>query len=203
MDAARVLHKKKAMHGEQVETEIDLLDSRMKEQVTFYGYQDWDIVADVLARRRAKYCFRIPHRGRVEGYSRKSMDERYENGEWPEPDLVDTFPDLSGTDIWEEFKQRDRAHKEARMRSDEEEAENTWAPKEVVEDVLANSPAEYVKINPYNPNSINKELLQLDYNLSARASKTVAEGLKREIDLDQFGDSGTGEAGGEGEGAHT
>lgn len=116
-DAARVLHRKEAMKGEQVEIEKDLLDIRTKEFLMAFGYQDWGVVAKNLAERRAHFVFRIPSRGRIEAYSRSKIDEKQEmeRDEWPEPDWVDTFPDLSGTDLWDAYQEKDLEMKNKRM----------------------------------------------------------------------------------------
>lgn len=208
MDAARVLHKKKAMHSDQIEVETDLLDSRMKEQVIFLGYQDWETIPDMLQRRRAKYCFRIPYRGRIEGYSRESMTDLYNSNdnEWPEPDLVDSYPDLSGTEIWEEFKRRDREHKEERMRPEDESGEAELEPVEIVEEIKESGVVEYIVENEFNGHiGVKKEYIKLDYpHLSDRAADVVKSGLERDCDVQQlYREAQDGPAGGVGGEAHT
>ncbi|WP_435125407.1 hypothetical protein [Halobaculum sp. D14] len=120
MDAAHILHKKTAMHGEQIKTEKSLLDIRIENFLILLGYQDWADVPDQLQRRRAKNVLHIPRRGVVHGYSRQSMDEKYESGDWPDPDLVDTFPALDGRDLWAKFNEMDRERKEERLEEDQE-----------------------------------------------------------------------------------
>lgn len=208
MDAARVLHKKKAMHSEQIEVEMDLLDSRMKEQVVFLGYQDWETIPDMLQRRRAKYCLRIPYRGRIEGYSRESMNALYasNDNEWPEPDLVDSFPDLSGTEIWEEFKRRDREHKEKRIRPEEESEEDELEPVEIVEKIKESGVVEYIVENEFNGHiGVKKEYIKLDYpHLSDRAADVVKSGLERDCNVEQlYHEANGGKLGGVGGEAHT
>lgn len=119
MDAAHILFAKEAMHGEQIETEKRLLDIRILGYFIQLGYQDWEHVTDHLQRRRANWAFQIPRRGVVWGYSRDSVDVKYTTGEWPEPDLRDTFPDLEGTELWNEFKSRDEERKRERLKIDE------------------------------------------------------------------------------------
>jgi hypothetical protein len=133
-DAARVLHKKEAMAGEQVEIEKDLLDVRRKEFLMLFGYQDWGVVPSMLQDRRATFVLRVPERGVVEGYSREKINQRVETDEWPEPDLRDSFPDLSGTDVWEQFKQTDEEKKNERIAADDDPdpEEAVWREKAIV-----------------------------------------------------------------------
>lgn len=199
MDAARILHKKKAMNPDQIEIETDLFDVRTKEHVMFLGFQDWDTVPSGLQKRRAQHALFIPDRGRVWGYGRGTLDERVGADEWPEPDLRDTFPALEQLDgpvaeCWSAFQQLDLKKKQERIRSNREsgeDAEQEPTAKEIVNEILREGVAGYIKINEYNPNSVNTELIQLDYDISRRKAKTIAEGIKREIDPDSVID-GTG-----------
>jgi len=118
-DAAHILYKKEAMHSEQIETEKSLLDIRTFNYFIQLGYQDWDDVTDQLQRRRAHFAFRIPRRGVVHGYNRASLDEVYDTGSWPSPDLKDTFPSLEGTDLWQEFDELDTERKRERLEVDD------------------------------------------------------------------------------------
>lgn len=120
MDAAHIFHHKEAMHGDQIQVEKNLLDISRFNLIQFYAYQDWADVSDQLQRRRAHFAFVIPRRGAVWGYSRDSIDQKYNTGDWPQPDLRDTFPDLSGTDLWEQFEQQDDERKRDRLREEEE-----------------------------------------------------------------------------------
>ena len=185
-DAARVMHKKQAMHGSQIDLEKDLFDARIGEHVYLLGYQDWGTVPTVLQERRAKNCFVIPHRGRVHGYSRASMDERVESGEWPDPDIVDSFPSLEGTDIWRRYQKLDREKKMARMGTDDEDGGPS--PQEVFADIAEHDVAQYVKENPVNGNvSVNTDLLRFDYpDLSIRNAKQVKAALEREYGIEQL-----------------
>jgi hypothetical protein len=133
-DAARVLHRKESMHGSQVEIEKDLLDVRTKEFLMLLGYQHWGAVASLLADRRAHFVLRIPQRGVVEGYGRDKIDERVESDAWPEPDLRDSFPDLSGTVMWEHFQEVDKQKKDERIAAedDPDADEAVWREKAIV-----------------------------------------------------------------------
>lgn len=116
-DAPRVLHKKKAMASEQVELETDLLDVRTMEYLIMLGYQDWDLVPSMLQTRRAKNAIYIPSRGTAWLYGRDTLDERVGENSWPDPDTKATFPDLSGTTLWQRFKERDTEQKQQRIKA--------------------------------------------------------------------------------------
>jgi energy-coupling factor transporter ATP-binding protein EcfA2 len=119
-DAARVLHKKQAMHGEQIELEADLLDVRTKNFLMLFGFQYFRVIPSLLVDGRADFALRIPERGRIEGYSRRGIEHRADEGEWPEPALVDSFDSLEGTDLWEAFVETDTAKKNERIAAEEE-----------------------------------------------------------------------------------
>jgi len=121
MDAAHILHKKDAMVGDQKDIEKTLLDIRIENFLIFLGYQDWDDVPKQLQQRRAKNVLHIPKRGVVHGYSRQSMDDRLKDGEWPEPDLKDTFPALEGRELWEKFNEIDHERKRSRLDTEDEQ----------------------------------------------------------------------------------
>ena len=186
-DGARVLHKKEAMHGEQIEIEKDLLDVRMKAFVIPIGFQDWDVVPDMLQRRRAKNLFRIPRRGVVYGYNRKSITKKYETGDWPEPDLRDTFPSLEGTDLWAEFKRRDREQKEKRMQSgdDETDSPDELQPREVVKEILSQDELDTYLGNNNGQRYIDRDLIRYHYpDLTESEAGVVKKGLLQEGDVD-------------------
>jgi hypothetical protein len=187
-DAARVLHKKETMHGDQVEVEKDLLDVRMKAFVIPLGFQEWEVIPDILQRRRAKNLFRIPRRGVIYGYNRASIDKKYETGEWPEPDLKDTFPSLEGTDLWAEFKTRDRQHKEARMRSgDDEESDSPdeLSPRDIVEEILSEDALDTYLGNNNGQTYIDRDLIRYEYpEMTEAQSRVVKKGLLQESDVD-------------------
>lgn len=121
-DAARVMHKKEAMVGEQREIEKDMLDVRTKEFFLMFGYQDWSVVPSLLQERRAHFCLYIPRRGEVEVFGRDKLDEKLDLGrdEWPDPDFVDRFPDLSSQapELWEAYEEADMEAKNERMQAD-------------------------------------------------------------------------------------
>lgn len=122
-DAAHVLFSKDAMVGDQKEIEKAMLDMRIENYFVLLGFQDWRDVPDALRRRRAKNVLRVPERGRVLGYSRDSMDEKYDHpndGYWPNADFEDRFPSLEGTELWERFNERDAEAKRERLEDSKE-----------------------------------------------------------------------------------
>jgi hypothetical protein len=191
MDAAHVLFNREQMNPEQIEAEKGLLDVRTQEFFILLGYQDWDDIPRTLRKRRAKNVLRIPTRGTIYGYSRDSLDEKYSEcseDEWPEPDLVDTFPNLEGTELWTEFKRRDREHKQARLRGeDDEPAESELTAREVVEEIRAEGIDRVVSVHGGNKQPyIDPALIEADYGLSARKAKKVKSLLEREVDVEQY-----------------
>lgn len=135
-DAAHVLFSKEAMHGEQIETEKNLLDIRVQNFLIVLGFQDFGDLPSGLANRRAKNAFYLPTRGSVHGFNRASMDERLKSGEWPEPDFEDRFPSLEGTALWEQFSSRDREAKLERISATEEESVEDAQRKEAIKTVV-------------------------------------------------------------------
>jgi hypothetical protein len=123
-DAGRVLYRKEAMHGEQVDLEKDFFDVRYRRYVFLLGFQDWGQLPDFLASRRASHAIYIPRRGAIWGYSRSKLDERVGDGRghaaWPEPDLKDRYPALDGTDLWEKYQEFDEEEKQDRMGAGDE-----------------------------------------------------------------------------------
>lgn len=178
-DAARVLHKKKAMHGEQIELETDLLDVRTKGFLILLGYQDWDDVPKPLQNRRAKNVLKIPKRGSLRGYNRESMDERQDTGKWPEADLTDTFPNLEGTPLWERFYKADLRMKEQRIapdstNDDEDELSENERLKAIANEIQQNDFKKYIR--EHNGNGtlyVAGGLIELEYDLSQRQAKKV------------------------------
>ena len=120
MDAARVLHKKESMSGEQVDLQKSILDFRYNENLILLGFQDWRDIPTFMQRRRAKNAFVIPRRGYVKGYNRVGIDRRYEDGEWGDPIFRDGFPPLDGLEIWDRFKEMDAERKKERILSEED-----------------------------------------------------------------------------------
>jgi hypothetical protein len=191
MDAAHVLFNREQMNPEQIEAEKGLLDVRTQEYFILLGYQDWGDIPRTLRKRRAKNVLRIPTRGTIYGYSRASLDEKYKHcaeDEWPEPDLIDTFPNLDGTDLWSEFKRRDREHKKARLRVDDgESSETELTARELAEEIRAEGVGRVVSIHGGNKQPyIDAGLIEADYGVSIREAKKVKSLLEREVDVEQF-----------------
>lgn len=151
-DAARVLHRKKAMESEQVETETDMLDVRTKEHVIFLAYQGWNKIPSDLQERRAQHALVVPQRGFVQGYSRDAIDEKYESGDWPEADLQDTYPYLGRLDggiaeCWQAFQEADLDHKRERLQSDDSvESPDEAARRQQIKTVLRS-------VKPWQPDA--------------------------------------------------
>lgn len=122
MDAARVLHKKESMHGEQVDLQKGMLDSRFKENLIFLGYQAYDDIPTFLQKRRAAGAFVIPRRGRVKAFNRIGLDHKWDTESWGDPIFTERFPSLEGTELWEEYKRRDHERKEQRLITKEDKS---------------------------------------------------------------------------------
>lgn len=173
-DAARVMHKKESMDTDQVELEKDLLDARTLEKIHLLGYQDWDVVASFIQRRRAHFVFRIPSRGHLWGYNRASLDEKWESGDWPDPDLTCRFPSLEGTDLWRQYKRIDRERKRERIMATAESGGGSDSVQEVVEDIKSGNLDSVVGIHGgWNCEIIKPDLIEMEYGLSARDAKKV------------------------------
>lgn len=190
MDAAHVLYKKDTMNPDQKETERSLLDIRIENYVIFLGYQDWADIPDILQRRRAKNAFYIPRRGKIYGFNRAGLDEKYEDlgkEQWPEPDLVDSFPSLEGTELWDRFTQIDTERKRARLQVDDG-GETEVTPQEVADEIIENGLQDYVKTNEFQGRSYyNKALIRFDYpELSDQQAEQVREALTRHQDPEEL-----------------
>jgi hypothetical protein len=186
MDAARVLNKSKAQHGEQKDIIEDLFDVRTKEHLFLMGYQEWRAVPTPLQDRRAKNVLHIPKRGVVRGYNREAIDHRNEYGEWPEPQLTCRFPALDGEPLWNEFKQLDKKHKRDRMRPDDNnnESEESFDAKEIAQDVVE-SPEQFISRNTSNKVPyINADLIEVEYDLTQRQAKKVKSVVEKHIDIE-------------------
>jgi GTPase SAR1 family protein len=186
MDAARVLFSKDAMVGEQREIQKDLLDMRMKNNVFFLGYQDWDIIPSMIKKRRAKFAFVIPERGVVRGYNRDSLDKRYKNGRWPKQDMPDKFPSLEGTELWERFEQTDLEKKRERISTDDgsDGDSSPETPKEIAADIRETVGVEsYIQeINNGAQTVLDRVGIAADYDIGKEKSKQVKRVLMRDID---------------------
>lgn len=191
MDAAHVLFNREQMNPEQIEAEKGLLDVRTQEFFILLGYQDWGDIPRTLRKRRAKNVLRIPTRGTIYGYSRESLDTKYSDcgeDEWPDPDLVDTFPNLEGTDLWTEFKRRDREHKKSRLRVDDNESdEPELTTRELAEEIRSEGVERVVSIHGGNKQPyIDPALIEADYGVSGREAKKVKSLLERDVDVQQY-----------------
>jgi len=190
-DAARVFHKKEALDSDQVELEKDVLDVRAKENVFLLGYQDWDVVPTFLQRRRAKNVLRIPTRGTIWGYNRESLDEKYETGDWPAPDLKDSFPSLEGTDLWRRYKKLDMEKKKDRISAslEEEKVGDGKSLKELKEEIKReNLDAVIGHHGGWNRDYIDADLIEMEYELSARDAKKVKKLLDSDPDVQVGGE---------------
>lgn len=188
MDAAHVLHKKDAMNPEQKETEKTLLDIRIDNYVIFLGYQDWDDIPTQLQRRRAKNLIRIPSRGRLQGYNRSQLDEKYEASKrnwWPDPSLEDTFPDLEGTELWERFNELDRDRKETRLSGGSDDSDDAPGPKDVAEEIKDDGISHYLSVDKRNESLyVDDDIIGLEYeHLSVREARQVRKLLERDSDV--------------------
>lgn len=135
-DAAHALFRRESMHGEQIETEKNLLDIRIKNLLILLGFQDWGDVPTSLRRRRAENVLMIHARGCVRGYGRDSIDEKLHEDRWPDPDFEDRFDALDGSDLWAEFTERDREAKLDRLDESQEPAPDDVARREQIRSVL-------------------------------------------------------------------
>lgn len=189
-DAARVLSRKKAMHGDQIEVEEDLLDARFGNYLVLLGYQDFDVVPTVLASRRSKNLLRVVKRGWVHGHNEKGIRKRYRTEKWPEPVLRDSYPDLEGTELWDAFVDEDQRRKQERISPDEEEEEA--GVREVADHILEDGVEKVVSIHGgHNKPYIDADLISVEYgdrfDISDRKAKKVKKILSRDVDLVQRG----------------
>jgi hypothetical protein len=177
-DAARVMSRKKAMHGEQVEVEEDLLDARFGNYLMLLGYQEFDVIPTMLATRRAKNLLYVPERGVVHGYNEEGIRERYDEGSWPEPTMRDTFPDISGTDLWEAFEEEDQRRKRERMKSESKQQQDSV--QSLARDVVAGGVKNVVSIHGgHNKPYIDADLIEVEHMTSGNKSKKAAKLLKK------------------------
>ncbi|WP_423745107.1 hypothetical protein V5735_03515 (plasmid) [Haladaptatus sp. SPP-AMP-3] len=188
MDAAHILYNKDVMMPDQKDVEKSLLDIRTENYVIFLGYQDWDDIPRQLRKRRAKNAIRVPSRGTLKGYNRRQLDEKYRNldgMQWPDHALIDTFPSLEGTRLWERFDEIDKERKRRRLQQEDDDSDGELTPQDVVskivvEDILD----EYVEVNEFqNRAYYSKSLLKYDFpDLSDQQADQVRSALGREAD---------------------
>lgn len=189
MDAAHALYKREAMYDEQIETEKDLLDVLYKEHLIMLGFQEWNDIPTMLQERRAKNAIYIPRRGLIRGFNRSSLDERCNSDSWPAADLKDTFPSLEGTELWTEYKRRDREHKEQRMRKNGDGEAGSPADKtdlfEIAERIKNDGLAQVVSEHgAHKTQYFDPSLIELHYDLSTRKAKKVKKLLDTDPDAD-------------------
>lgn len=181
-DAARVLSRKKAMHGDQVEVEEDLLDARFGNYLMLLGYQEFDLVPTMLATRRAKQALRIVERGWVHGHKEKSIRRRYDEGEWKEPAMRDSFPDLEGTALWEHFVEEDQRRKRERIANLDEDEEEPMTVEELADQVREDGIEQVVSVHGgHNRRYIDKDLIEIEYGVSGNKAKKAAKLLKKRV----------------------
>jgi hypothetical protein len=185
MDAARVLFSKDAMVGEQKEIQKDFLDMRMKNNVYFLGFQDWDIIPSMIKKRRAKFAFVIPERGVVRGYNRDSLDRRYKDGRWPKQDMPDRFPSLDGTELWDRFESLDLEKKRERIGAGASDSGSNEpeSAKEIAEDIRANEgvKAYLHDINNGTQTVLDRVAIAAEYDVGKEKSKQVKSLLKEDV----------------------
>lgn len=185
-DAARVFHKKEALDSDQVELEKDVLDVRAKENVFLLGYQDWDVMPTFLQRRRAKNVFRIPTRGTLWGYNRDSIDEKYDSGDWPEPDMTDSFPSLEGTELWRRYKDLDLTKKKERISEslEEDNVGENRSVKDIADEIKSDNLSSVIGHHGgWNRKVIKQDLIEVEYGLSRREAKKVKSILDSDPDI--------------------
>lgn len=190
MDAAHALYRREATHPEEMEAEKDLLDIRFNENLILLGYQDWNDVPKILASRRAGAAIYIPQRGLVRGFNRSSLDEKWRQSStdtsWPEADLTDTFPSLEGTELWSEFKRRDRERKRQRMGTDDDVDDGSDEPDalQIAKQIKSDGIEKVVSIHARNQTKmIDRDLIQVHYDTSIRESKRIKKVLQQDPDV--------------------
>lgn len=182
-DAARVLSRKKAMRPETVEIEEDLFDVRQGQYVIMLGFQDWEWVPTMLANRRAKNVFRIPTRGRVHCYNRKQMDKRQDTGSWPDAAFIDTFADLSSTELWETFKREDLRRKRERIAPEDVEEEEEMSIDELVTHIQSNGIEDVISYHrDMDRYYFDWQLIKHDFDLTKPDAKLVKKLLERNVE---------------------
>jgi len=186
-DGARIFYKKDAMTSEQKELEKDMLQSRIQENLILLGFQDWDTIPTQLQERRAHNVLHITSRGKIKGYSRSAIDNRVEYDNWPNPDLVDTFPSLDGTDLWREYQAVDKEKKIELMSREEEDEEDEISIKDIADEILEDGVERFVSINSSNKTPyVDADLIEVEYDLSIRKAKKVKKFVQRGVDLDKL-----------------
>jgi hypothetical protein len=195
MDAAHALYRREATHPDEIAAEKDLLDARFKEHLLLLGFQDFGDVPKILAERRAHFAFHLPFdqgskKGLLRGYGREALDERWESGEWPEADLRDRFPSLEGTELWTEYKRRDRERKRARMGVDEN-GDDGESPADktdlfaIAEQIKNDGLENVVSVHGgHNKKQIDQQLIEVQHDLSRNDASKVKKLLVSDPGVD-------------------
>jgi hypothetical protein len=178
-DAARVLSRKKAMRGDQIELEEDFLDARFGNYLILLGFQGFDIVPTLLATRRSKNALRVVKRGWVHGHNEAAIRSRYNNDEWPEPVLRDSYPSLEGKELWRAFVDEDQRRKQERIKPDEEDGERDLKAlaKEIGENNLGAVTIPHAQTGEPR---IDPDLVRGEYDLTVRDARAVTQFLRRD-----------------------
>jgi len=195
MDAAHALYRRDATQPEEIAAEKDLLDVRFKEHLILLGFQDFGDVPKILAERRAHFAFHLPFdqgakKGLLRGYGREALDERWESGDWPQADLRDHFPSLEGTDLWTEYKRRDRERKQQRMgaTSDDDDAESAADKTDlfaIAEQIKNDGLETVVSVHGgHNRQHVDADLIELHHDLSGRKATKVKKLLDSDPDVE-------------------
>lgn len=195
MDAAHALYRKEATHPDEIAAEKDLLDVRFKEHLLLLGFQDFSDIPTILTERRAHFAFHLPfdqgpRKGLLRGYGRQAIEDREESGDWPEADLTDRFPSLEGTDLWTEYKRRDRERKRSRMgMNDSDDDAESAADKTdlfaIAEQIKNDGLETVVSVHGgHNRQHVDSDLIELHYDLSGRKATKVKKLLDTDPEID-------------------
>jgi hypothetical protein len=195
MDAAHALYRKEATRPDEIAAEKDLLDVRFKEHLLLLGFQDFSDIPTTLTERRAHFAFHLPfdqgrRKGLLRGYGRQAIEDREESGDWPEADLTDRFPSLEGTDLWTEYKRRDRERKRSRMgMNDSDDDAESAADKTdlfaIAEQIKNDGLETVVSVHGgHNRQHVDSDLIELHYDLSGRKATKVKKLLDNDPEID-------------------
>lgn len=185
MDAARLLNRQEAMKEEQKELIKDLYDSRTFEHLLFLGFQNPRSVPDDIASRRAKNMIYIPSRGKIHGYSRRSMDEwNFEDtSNLPEPDMTDSFPALDGTELWDRYREIDRQKKKERIAPADEEDDEPPIAKQIVPEVKDNLSWYISQDGRSGSLYIDPQMIELEMDCSQKSAEQARKLLQRDDEI--------------------
>jgi hypothetical protein len=120
----------------------------------------------------------------VHGYNEKGIRDRYDagaNGDWPDPVMTDTFPNLEGTDLWDAFTAEDARRKQERIQPDEDEDEEELSVPEYAEQVKEDGIRDVVSVHGGNGTLyIDSDLIEVQYGVSGNKAKKISKVLKKE-----------------------